>query len=116
LDNELTTGEIQVSIYEVNGNAYSVDEEGFLEDPESWNESVAKALAVKEEIAELSESHWKVINYLRHYYLQFGTAPTAGKLLKATGFQLNEIYDLFPSGPGMGACKLAGLPKPVGCV
>ena len=32
------------------------------------------------------------------------------------GMTLDEIYELFPSGPGKGACKMAGLPKPTGCV
>ena len=35
---------------------------------------------------------------------------------KGTGLRLQQIYDLFPSGPAKGACKLAGLPKPDGCV
>ena len=65
---------------------------------------------------ELTENHWKVINYLRNYYLQFGIAPMIRKLCKETGFKLNEIYQMFPSGPAKGACKLAGLPKPTGCV
>ena len=65
---------------------------------------------------ELTENHWKVINYLRNYYLQFGIAPMIRKVCKETGFKLNEIYQMFPSGPAKGACKLAGLPKPTGCV
>ena len=57
-----------------------------------------------------------MINYIRGYYLQFGIAPMIRKLCKESGFKLNEIYALFPSGPAKGACKLAGLPKPTGCV
>jgi tRNA 2-thiouridine synthesizing protein E len=37
-------------------------------------------------------------------------------MCQATGFSLMQIYDLFPSGPAKGACKVAGLPKPDGCV
>jgi len=37
-------------------------------------------------------------------------------LCKETGHKLKEIYELFPSGPAKGACKLAGLPKAAGCV
>ena len=43
-------------------------------------------------------------------------APMIRKLCKETGFKLNQIYEMFPSGPAKGACKLAGLPKPTGCV
>jgi tRNA 2-thiouridine synthesizing protein E len=57
-----------------------------------------------------------VVNYLRDYYLEFNMAPMIRKLCKTTGFKLKEIYDLFPSGPAKGACKVAGLPKPTGCV
>ena len=98
------------------GNTYLVDEDGFLENPEVWNERAALDFASTEGVTELTEAHWKVINYLRQYYLQFGIAPMIRKLCKETGFKLNEIYAMFPSGPAKGACKLAGLPKPTGCV
>jgi TusE/DsrC/DsvC family sulfur relay protein len=101
---------------ELNGRKYIVDEDGFLEDPSIWNEEVAKDFASIEGVEQLTEEHWKMINYLRNYYLQFGIAPMIRKLCKETGFKLNEIYQLFPSGPAKGACKLAGLPKPTGCV
>jgi len=103
-------------VFESNGRSYDVDEDGFLQQPEIWNADVAKDFMNAEGISDLSESHWKVINYLRTYYLQFGIAPMIRKLCKETGFSLKEIYNLFPSGPAKGACKLAGLPKPTGCV
>ena len=93
-----------------------VDEDGFITDPDLWNDKVAAALATTEGVEELTEEHWKVMNYLRDYYLKFGVAPMIRKLCKETGFPLKKIYELFPSGPAKGACKLAGLPKPTGCV
>jgi tRNA 2-thiouridine synthesizing protein E len=102
--------------YEANGHSYAVDEDGFLEDPGVWNEEVAKDFMATEGITELTEKHWKVIKMLRDYYTQFGIAPMVRKVCKDTGFKLSEIYELFPSGPAKGACKLAGLPKPTGCV
>jgi len=105
-----------VPTFEVHGKNYAVDEDGFLEQPELWSEEVAKDFAGTEAITQLTEEHWKVINYIRNYYVQFGIAPMIRKLCKETGFKLNEIYKLFPSGPAKGACKLAGLPKPTGCV
>jgi tRNA 2-thiouridine synthesizing protein E len=94
----------------------SVDEDGFMQEPEQWNETVAAALATTEGVAALTDEHWKIVNYLRNYYLQFGVAPMIRKLCKETGFDLKKIYVLFPSGPAKGACKVAGLPKPTGCV
>ena len=92
------------------------DEDGFMAEPEKWNEAVAAAIATTEGVEGLTEEHWKVVNYLRDYYLKFGVAPMIRKLCKETGFKLNKIYELFPSGPAKGACKVAGLPKPTGCV
>lgn len=98
------------------GNQVAVDEDGFLEDPSQWSEGIAGALAKMEEVDEMTDDHWKVVNYLRNYYQEFGIAPMIRKLCKQTGFKLKEIYTLFPTGPAKGACKIAGLPKPTGCV
>jgi len=98
------------------GADIEVDEDGFIVDPANWNEAVAADLAKIEGVNELTPDHWKVVKMLRDYYLEYGIAPMIRKLCKATGFQLKQIYDLFPSGPAKGACKVAGLPKPTGCV
>ncbi|NLO19128.1 MAG: TusE/DsrC/DsvC family sulfur relay protein [Ignavibacteria bacterium] len=103
-------------LFEYGNVKIQVDEDGFMENPELWNDEVALALASTEDISELTENHWKVINYLRDYSKEFGIAPMVRKLCKETGFQLKEIYDMFPSGPAKGACKVAGLAKPTGCV
>jgi tRNA 2-thiouridine synthesizing protein E len=98
------------------GKEFEVDEDGFLRDPAGWNELIAKAMGEEEGIKELTEEHWKVIRFLREYYLKFGVAPMIRKLTKETGLPLKHIYELFPTGPAKGACKLAGLPKPTGCI
>jgi dissimilatory sulfite reductase related protein len=101
---------------ELGGQMLEIDEDGFLQEPDKWNQSVAKSLAEKEGISNLDETHWKVINYLRTYYLENGIAPMVRKLTKETGVDLKKIYELFPQGPANSACKWAGLPKPTGCV
>ena len=93
-----------------------VDEDGFMAQPENWNETVAAALASTEGVEDLTEEHWKVIHVLQDYYQKHGIAPMVRILTKVTGYKLKYIYELFPSGPGKGACKMAGLPKPTGCV
>jgi len=101
---------------ELGGKMVEIDEDGFIQDPEVWDEAVAASLAQTEGVDELTEDHWKVVTYLREYYLEYNMAPMIRKLCKSTDFKLKEIYDLFPSGPAKGACKVAGLPKPTGCV
>jgi tRNA 2-thiouridine synthesizing protein E len=105
-----------MSVIELDGITVDVDEDGFIQEPDCWNEALAAAIAKTEDVEVLTEDHWKVVNYLRDYYKQFGIAPMIRKLCKETGFTLKEIYDMFPSGPAKGACKIAGLPKPTGCV
>ena len=98
------------------GTQIEVDEDGFIQDPEAWNDTVATVLATDEDVESLSEEHWKVVKYIREYYIKFGIAPMVRKLCRDTDCPLNRIYELFPSGPAKGACKIAGLPKPTGCV
>jgi tRNA 2-thiouridine synthesizing protein E len=101
---------------ELGGKPIEIDEDGFIQDPDMWNKEVAEDLAKTEAVDVMTEDHWKVVNYLREYYLEYNMAPMVRKVCKSTGFKLKEIYDLFPSGPAKGACKVAGLPKPTGCV
>ena len=103
---ELVVGDLHVE----------VDEDGFIQEPEKWNEAVAKALADTEGVDEMTDEHWKLVYYLREYFQKFGIAPMIRKLCKETGFPLKKVYELFPSGPAKGACKVAGLAKPTGCV
>ena len=105
-----------MAIFEWNDVKIEVDEDGFMEDPTQWDEKIALALASTEGVGELDENHWKMITYLRDYYAKFGIAPMIRKLCKETGFSLKQVYDMFPSGPAKGACKVAGLAKPTGCV
>ena len=93
-----------------------LDEHGFVQQTDRWNEAVAAVLAAREGVDELTRDHWKVVHYLRKHYLDFRVAPMIRKLCKETGFTLKRIYELFPSGPGKGACKIAGLPDAKGCI
>jgi TusE/DsrC/DsvC family sulfur relay protein len=102
---------------EKDGKKIEVNEEGFLARPEEWSEEAARILArVEEGLEEITAEHWAVVNYIRGYYLEKGLAPMVRKICQTTGFPLKHIYELFPSGPAKGACKVAGLPKPDGCV
>lgn len=101
---------------ELGGKMLEVDEDGFIADPAQWDQAVAGSLAVTEGVNALTETHWKLVNYLRDYYLKYNIAPMIRKVCKDTGLPLKQIYELFPSGPAKGACKVAGLPKPTGCV
>lgn len=87
------------------------DEEGFLLQPETWTKDVAELLAQGEVGKELTEDHWKVIDYLRNYYIEFKSVPPVRMLCKRTGLKFGYICKLFPSGLTRGACKIAGIPR-----
>ncbi|MBI5843153.1 MAG: TusE/DsrC/DsvC family sulfur relay protein [Deltaproteobacteria bacterium] len=101
---------------EFEGTKFSIDEDGFIDSFENWSKEWVQYVKKQEGIDELSEEHWNVINVLQDYYRKNGIAPMVRVLSKVTGYKLKHIYELFPSGPGKGACKMAGLPKPTGCV
>jgi TusE/DsrC/DsvC family sulfur relay protein len=98
------------------GKELEIDEDGFIQEPDKWDRAVAEDIAKTEEAYPMGDDHWKLVNYLRNYFLEFEIAPPVRMVIKQTGFDLKTIYKLFPGGPAKGACKVAGLPKPTGCV
>ncbi|HWO89080.1 MAG TPA: TusE/DsrC/DsvC family sulfur relay protein [Gemmatimonadales bacterium] len=93
-----------------------VDAEGFLQKPEQWNEELAVEIARSVGITELTDRHWKVIMFMRDTYLSTGSAPSIRTLGKTSGVDVKELYKLFPKGPAKLAAKIAGIPKPKGCI
>ena len=93
-----------------------IDAEGFLVDPEQWNETIAEAIARESGIPEVSDRHWLVVRFMRERYLATGTAPSIRSLGKESGVPIKELYQLFPKGPAKLAAKIGGIPKPKGCI
>ena len=98
------------------GTDVAVNDEGFLTDPAQWREEMAPQIAAAEGITELTERHWQVIKFMRHEYETKGTGPTVRVLGKTSGVRVKELYQLFPTGPAKLAAKIAGIPKPRGCI
>lgn len=92
------------------------DADGHLKNRADWNEDIARELAKEEGIPELTERHWAVINYMRKEFDLKGDAPSIRRLTKESGVDTKELYALFPKGPAKKAAKIAGLPKPKGCI
>lgn len=97
------------------GQTVDVNDEGYLTDPSQWNESIAAAIAAEEGIAPLTEAHMKVIRYLREAQAK-GQNLTIRSVGKSGVVTTKELYDLFPGGPLKKSSKIAGIPKPVGCI
>lgn len=90
--------------------------DGFLEDHEGWTRKVARRLASLSDIGPLLDDHWTVIEFVREYYLTHRDGPPIIKIARATGFSFDKICTLFPCGVARGAYRLAGLPRPRGCL
>jgi tRNA 2-thiouridine synthesizing protein E len=105
-----------MSVDTIAGTTIDRNDEGFLTDWTQWNEEVAVELARREGIDPLCERHWEVIRFMRKEFQEKGTGPTVRVLGKTSGVPVKELYELFPKGPAKLAAKIAGIPKPRGCI
>lgn len=108
--------------YQLNGTTIEHDEEGYIQEISLWSKELAELLAETENI-DMGNDHWEVVNFLRDYYEEYQIAPAIRVLTKAIKKSLGPdkgnskyLYQLFPYGPAKQACKIAGLPKPTGCI
>jgi tRNA 2-thiouridine synthesizing protein E len=100
----------------VAGHPVELNDEGFFVDPDEWTEDMAPEIAAGEGIGALTDKHWQVIRFMREQYAEKGTGPTVRVLGKTSGVSVKELYELFPKGPAKTAAKIAGIPKPRGCI
>ena len=98
------------------GTTVDVNEEGFFTEPEEWTKEMAVELAKEAGIDELTPDNWTVLEFMRSQYFEKGTGPTVRVLGKTSGVSVKELYLLFPKGPAKMAAKIAGIPKPRGCI
>lgn len=104
------------------GRSIALDEKGYLLERQAWSHSVAETMANADGI-ELTGDHWKVIELFQDYFDQFEIEPPMRALVRLAGEQLGSdkgtsryLYQLFPAGPQIQACRYAGLPRPLSCV
>ena len=98
------------------GKTLELDADGNLANRNDWNEEIARELAIEEGIPQLNEQHWAVINFMRMVFDKEGDAPSIRRLTKESGVDTKALYQLFPKGPAKKAARIAGLPKPKGCI
>lgn len=101
---------------EYNGRMFKVNDDGFLGDYDSFGEDWIRLVAQEEKVGDITPDHHRILEVIRGYYAENGIAPMLRILTKASGFDMKYIYQLFPTGPGKGACRMAGLPKATGCI
>jgi tRNA 2-thiouridine synthesizing protein E len=95
------------------------DIEGYLTDPEVWNEGLARELAAEEQL-ELADPYWPILRFMRDYWREHQVAPdvrhVVGFLTEELGMDKKaakeQIFNLFPYGYVKQACKIAGMIRP----
>lgn len=102
--------------------SYTVDDEGFLENPAEWDEDFVQHVAAQDNIS-LDPERWELVHCTRAFYAQYGFSPSMRPLSKFIGITLGpdkgrSIYlmQLFPPSPARALSKLAGLHKPKNCL
>lgn len=95
------------------------DAEGYLINPDDWDENVAVEIAENESI-KLDASYWPILHFMRCYYNEHGITPdvrhVVDYLVKKNGCEKKAakklLFDLFPYGYVKQACKIAGMKRP----
>jgi len=98
------------------GKPIEVNAEGYLLNSQAWDEEIARAIALEEGISTLTPEHWRVIYFMRRAFMQKGEGPSIRTLTKESGVDTKQLYQLFPKGPAKRAARIAGIPKPHGCI
>ncbi|EDY83863.1 DsrC like protein [Verrucomicrobiia bacterium DG1235] len=101
---------------EIAGKVLEFDDENFMVNYKDWDASIATALASEEGLQALNDRHFVVLDFLRKTYEEKGTGPTMRRLTKESGVPTKELYALFPGAPAKKAARIAGIPKPHGCI
>jgi tRNA 2-thiouridine synthesizing protein E len=91
------------------GRAYTLDEGGFLDPPEQWDEAYARGTAAEMGIRSLGERHWRILRYLRRQLVDQHRVPYFVIACMENGLRIAEFRTLFPDGYHRGACRIAGI-------
>ncbi|MFZ3064803.1 MAG: TusE/DsrC/DsvC family sulfur relay protein [Nitrospirota bacterium] len=110
--------------FESNGKVYQTHESGYVD---GWDKEAASYLAKKENF-DLTEERWRIVDFLREYYLVLTNLPVSEeykilpmieilvkgieKKLGSEKANIKYLNELFPDGLTKQACKIAGIPKP----
>jgi TusE/DsrC/DsvC family sulfur relay protein len=105
-----------VATLEILGKNLLLDKDGHLANAGEWNEDIARELAVREGVGEITAQHWVVISFMRKVHQQEGDPPSIRRITQESGVDTKALYQLFPNGAGRKAAKIAGLPRPKSCI
>jgi tRNA 2-thiouridine synthesizing protein E len=91
------------------GKDITVDGEGFLLNPENWDDDIARGLAKREGIGELTDEMMEIVKFLRAYYRKFNAFPILNYVCKNIHQPRDCVSEEFINPEK--AWRIAGLPK-----
>ena len=92
------------------GKDYTLDQYGFLDPPEQWDEEFANGMARLQGVYDgLTKEHWDFISYIREKFLKERKFPSLVEACAENHLHLGKLKLLFPTGYCRGACRIAGL-------
>lgn len=94
----------------------SFNEKGFMTNPKQWTKEVAIELAKQEGFSELTDRHWRIIDFSREYSQRSGNSPALRVITAGVGITTKELFSLFPKGPARKIARISGLERSEGCV
>ena len=84
-------------------------------DPATWTHAIAEAIARNHGIT-LDERRWALIDAARADFASTKASPNIQRLTSVAHVTTKDLYQLFPKAPARTIAKIAGLPKPAGCL
>lgn len=97
----------------IDGVAFSAD--GHMVDAAAWTRDLAGRIALAQGVT-LSDAHWKIVEFARGDFLATKASPNIRRLTQISGLATKDLYALFPKAPARTVAKIAGAPKPAGCI
>ena len=105
----------------VDGIEILLDGEGYLLDLDEWTTNFVNVRAEAEGL-KLTDEHWQVINFIRHFYSKHGVQSPVRDMIKHFKIMWGKekgntryLHQIFPlGGPQKQGNRLAGVRKPKG--
>lgn len=92
-----------------------LSQDGHLADPSTWTPELGHKMAAAMGV-ELTEARWQIVQFARNEFLSTQASPNIRRITQGAGLSTKDLYQLFPKAPGRTIAKIAGIPKPAGCI
>lgn len=97
----------------IDGVAFTAD--GHMVDSKQWTEALGAKIAAAQGVA-MTDAHWAIVRFSRGDFESTGASPNIRRITQGANVATKDLYTLFPKAPARTIAKIAGIPKPAGCL